>query len=65
MLWIDERSLPSELEALIDDPATPEELWKEIVRARDEIDGQGAVTYSTKARIETLYTRFVLKEGSD
>jgi hypothetical protein len=62
MRWINERVVPTELLELLDMPTTPKELWKEIARARDEINDYGAVTYPTKARIEALYLRFVLSQ---
>lgn len=62
MRWTNEREVPTELLELLDSPTTPKELWKEIVRARDEVNNYGAVTYPTKARIEALYLQFVLDE---
>lgn len=60
MKWINEREVPSELLELLDMPTIPKDLWKEIIRARDEVNNYGAVTYPTKARVEALYLRFVL-----
>lgn len=51
-LWTNEYEVPLELLALLDISETPSELWKEIIKARDEVEAQGAVTYPTKARIE-------------
>jgi hypothetical protein len=51
-LWTNEYEVPEELLALLDIPETPSELWKEIVKACDEVENQGAVTYPTKARVE-------------
>ena len=51
-LWMNEYEVPPELLALLDNPDTPSELWKEIAKARDEVENQGAVTYPTKARVE-------------
>jgi len=52
MLWIDERSMPEDLIALIDNPNTPEDLRKDLLAARVEIEQTGAVGYVTKANIE-------------
>jgi hypothetical protein len=52
MLWIDERSMPEELIALIDNPYTPEDLRKDSLAAQVEIEHAGAVGYVTKANIE-------------
>jgi len=65
MLWMDERHLPYELLELLDMPITPKDLWAEIVKARDEIDNYGAVTYPTKSRIESLYLKFKLSTDKD
>jgi len=52
MNWINENEVPPDLLALLDIPETPSELWKEIAKARDEVEQQGAVTYPTKANVE-------------
>lgn len=52
MLWINERTMPEELVALIDNPYTPEGLRKDLLTARREIEQVGAVGYVTKANIE-------------
>jgi hypothetical protein len=61
MLWINERKVPEELLALLDDPATPKELWMLITIAQDEVKSRGAVTYPTKANIETMILNYSLK----
>jgi hypothetical protein len=66
MRWINERVIPTELLELLDSPTTPKDLWREIIRARDEVNNYGAVTYPTKARVEALYLKFVLgQENKD
>lgn len=62
MKWLNEREVPTELLELLDMPITPKELWKEITRARNEVDNYGAVTYPTKAKAEALYTQFALNQ---
>jgi len=64
MKWTNEREVPIELLELLDMPTTPKELWKEIIKARDEVNNYGAVTYPTKARVEALYLSFVLGQES-
>ena len=51
-LWINEYKVPPELLALLDVPEIPSELWKEIIKARDEVNTNGAVTYPTKEGVE-------------
>ena len=51
-LWTDENQVPDELLALLDVPEVPSELWKAIIKARDELENEGAVTYPTKATVE-------------
>lgn len=51
-LWTNEREVPIELIELIEEPDLPTELRQEITNALNEVDSQGAVTYSTKARVE-------------
>ena len=53
MHWVNEREVPSELLELLDISGVPNELRAEIMRANDEVEKQGAVTYPTKARIES------------
>ena len=50
--WSDERSIPDVLLRLLDSPALPEDLRKEMVQAAMEVEERGAVTYPTKARVE-------------
>ena len=64
MKWINEREVPNELTELLDNPETPKGLWKEIVKARDEINDYGAVTYPTKARVEALYHEYMVVKGN-
>lgn len=57
-IWTNEYEVPPELLALLDNPETPSELWKEIAKARDEVENQGAVTYPTKARVEFYIDKY-------
>ncbi len=50
--WMNEREVPSELLKLIDVPEVPNEFRAEVMRAKDEVENNGAVNYPTKARIE-------------
>ncbi len=50
--WVNEREVPSELLELLDIPNVPNELRADIMRANDEVEKQGAVSYPTKARME-------------
>ncbi|MDO9334571.1 MAG: hypothetical protein Q7T57_08640 [Dehalococcoidales bacterium] len=52
MLWINEREVPVELLELLGVTGLPIELKQEILNARSEVDSRGAVTYTTKARVE-------------
>ena len=52
MHWANERGVPTELLELMDITEVPNELRAEIMRASDEVEKQGAVSYSTKARVE-------------
>lgn len=51
-LWTNEREVPSEIIELLEIPDLPTELKQEILNARNEVDSRGAVTYTTKARVE-------------
>jgi len=64
MLWVNERQIPDELLALLDDPTTPKKLWELIAKARDEVEKYGAVTYHTKANIESLYIGFEFQQSN-
>lgn len=50
--WDDERRMPDLLLQLLSIPDVPEDLWKELLQAYNEVEEIGAVTYSTKARVE-------------
>jgi hypothetical protein len=65
MLWINEREVPEELLALLDEPSTPKELWILISMAQDEVKSRGAVTYPTKANIETMIFNYSLKNNDE
>ena len=52
MLWLNERAMPEELVALINNPYTPERLRADLLTARREIEQTGAVGYVTKGSIE-------------
>ena len=52
MHWTNERAVPQRLIELIDIAEIPNELRAEIMRASDEVEKQGAVSYPTKARVE-------------
>ena len=65
MLWINERKVPEELLALLDDPSTPKELWMLIAKAQNEVKISGAVTYPTKANIETMLINYSLKNNDE
>lgn len=52
MKWVNERRIPEELRNLLQEPNLPEELQASILQAIDEVEQRGAVTYTTKARVE-------------
>jgi len=54
MLWVNERQIPDELLALLDDPTTPKKLWELIAKARDEVEKYGAVTYSLTSNLSLM-----------
>lgn len=56
--WTNEREVPSELLELLDVPKVPNELRAEIMRASDEVQKHGAVSYPTKARVEHYIHRY-------
>lgn len=63
-IWTDERRVPDVILRLVDIPALPEELRKEILLAASEVEQRGAVTYPTKARVEYYlhqHNEYVLK----
>ena len=51
-LWTDERKMPNILFQLLEVPDIPEDLRKELSQAYKEVEEGGAVTYSTKAKVE-------------
>lgn len=51
-LWTDETSMPAMLLQLLEIPNIPEDLQKELLQVKKEIEERGAVTYPTKARVE-------------
>jgi hypothetical protein len=63
MHWSNERQIPKELLDLLDNPETPKQLWVLIAKAHDEVENYGAVTYPTKANIETFYLNAIKKEA--
>jgi len=50
--WVNEHEIPSKLLELLDIPKVPNELRAEIMRANDEVERYGAVSYPTKAKVE-------------
>jgi len=50
--WADERRMPDILLQLLNIQDLPEDLRREILRAYNEVEESGAVTYSTKTRVE-------------
>ena len=52
MLWPDERAMPAELVALIDNPYILESLRADLQKARQEVEERGSVGYVTKANIQ-------------
>jgi hypothetical protein len=55
--WINDFEVPPELLALLDNPATPGELWKEILKARDEAHYYGLISDATRASVESCIRR--------
>jgi len=58
MRWSDERRIPEELVSLLQEPNLPKELRTSILQAINEVEQNGAVTYTTKARVEYYLHQF-------
>ncbi len=57
-LWSDERRMPIDLLELLEDTHLPPDLRDEILKANEEVLGSGAVTYTTKARVEYYLDKY-------
>ena len=58
MKWSDERKIPEELVSLLQETTLPKELRVSILQAINEVEQNGAVTYTTKARVEYYLHQF-------
>jgi len=59
MKWSNERRIPEELVSLLQEPNLPKELRTSILRAYDEVERNGAVTYATKAQVEYYLHKYL------
>jgi hypothetical protein len=59
MKWSNERRIPEELMQLLQEPNLPMKLRTAILQAINEVEERGAVTYTTKARVELYLHNFM------
>jgi hypothetical protein len=58
VLWADERSIPVALQELMKTKDLPDELRQELLKAQEELQSFGAVSYPTIARVEYYLHKF-------
>lgn len=56
--WTNERRMPDELVQILNDPDVPEDLRRELLRAQEELEERGAVSYPTESRIDYYIDKY-------